>query len=456
LWIVKPEIGYNPRMKKANQKSKSTVRHTRAIQADRQKRPLVDNLTAEIEALFHSLVHPLTLLQCDLFRQMGLRERTLTLPVMMALLLSAVWRQIAAVNELARLIRDEAVLWEEPKQVSQQALSERFNTLPAILFLNILNLLLPLMQQRWQERERPLAPEIAWAQARFTTCLIADGSTLDALIRKVGLLRDLESHPLAGKMTALLHLGSQLPDKIWFDAKATSHDQSFWEAILTHIQTGSLFLFDLGYTNFTRFRQLTEKGVTFITRAKSNLKYEVVQVLVKTPVFRDTIVWIGTGDERQQVRLVEVLYGNIWRRFLTNELDPEQLPARYLVALYYRRWTIERAYATIKRLLGLAYFWCGSQNAVELQLWSTWIVYTVLIDLCDEVAGLLKLPFERISVEMVFRSIYYYTKAVERGDVRPLPEYLADRSADLGIVKRKRKNDVSVFDSWPLTIASNP
>ena len=133
-------------MKKTDQKSKSTVRHTRAIQADRQKRPLVDNLTAEVEALFHSLVQPLTLLQCDLFRQMGLRERTLTLPVMMALLLSAVWRQIAAVNELARLIRNEAVLWEEPKRVSQQALAERFNTLPAILFLNVLNLLLPLMR----------------------------------------------------------------------------------------------------------------------------------------------------------------------------------------------------------------------------------------------------------------------------------------------------------------------
>ena len=402
------------------------------------------------------MVHPLTLLQCDLFRQMGLRERTLTLPVMMALLLSAVWRQIAAVNELVRLIRDEALLWEEPQKVSQQALSERFNTLPALLFLNVLNQLLPLMQQRWEKRVRPLPPEIAWAQARYAACLIVDGSTLDALIRKVGLLRDLESHPLAGKMTALLHLGSQLPDNIWFDTKATKHDQSFWEAILAHIQTRSLLLFDLGYTNFTCFRQLTQKGVTFITRAKSNLKYEVAQVLVKTPVFRDTVVWIGAGDDRQQVRLVEVLYGNTWRRFLTNELDPEQLPARYLVTLYYRRWTIERAYATIKRLLGLAYFWCGSQNAVELQLWSTWIVYTVLIDLCDEVAGLLKLPFERISVEMVFRSIYYYTKAVERGDDRPLPGYLADRSADLGVVKRKRKNETSVFESWPLTIASNP
>ena len=146
--------------------------------------------------------------------------------------------------------------------------------------------------------------------------------------------------------------------------------------------------------------------MTFITRAKSNLKYETALYLTKTPAFRDTIIWVGAGDKRQQLRLVEVLYGKKWLRYLTNELDAEQLPARHLVALYYRRWSIERAYATVKRLLGLAYFWSGSQNAVELQLWSTWIVYTVLIDLCDEVAGLLKLPFERISVEMVFRSIY--------------------------------------------------
>jgi hypothetical protein len=441
-------------MKETTQKSKSTVRHTRAIQVDRQKRPLVDNLTEEVEALFHSLVHPLTLLQCDLFRQMGLRERTLTLPIMMALLLSAIWRQIPSVNELARLVRDEGALWTEPKRTTQQALSERFNTLPAILFLNVLNQLLPTMQRRWQERERPLLPEIAWAQAHFTACLIADGSTLDALIRKVGLLRDLENRPLAGKMTALLHLGSQLPAQIWFNAKATTHDQGFWDLIIDYIQAGSLLLFDLGYTNFTRFRQLTEKGVTFITRAKSNLKYDVAQVLVHTPFFHDTIIWIGSGDDRQQVRLVEVLYGNKWLRYLTNELDPERLPARYLVALYYRRWTIERAYATIKRLLGLAYFWCGSQNAVELQLWSTWIVYTVLIDLCDEVAGLLRLPLERISIEMVFRSIYYYVKAVERGETRSLPVYLADRADDLSIVKRKRKNQTNVFESWPLTIAS--
>lgn len=443
-------------MKKSNQKLKSSVRHTRAIQVDKQKRPLVDNLTEEVDALFRSLVHPLTLMQCDLFRSMGLRERTFTLPVMMALLLSAVWRQIAGVSELVRLIRDEAVLWEEPKKGSQQALSERLNTLPSDLFLNVLNLLLPQMQQRWQDRERPLPPEIAWVQERFSACLIVDGSTLDALIRKIGLLRDLDKHPLAGKMTALLHLGSQLPDKIWFDNRPTSHDQTFWEQIVNHVSAGSLLLFDLGYTNFTRFKELSEKDVTFITRAKSNLKYEAVHYLTQTPMFRDTIIWVGTDETRQQLRLIEVLYGNKWLRYLTNELNQEQLPARHLVSLYYRRWSIERAYATVKRLLGLSYFWSGSQNAVELQLWSTWIVYTVLIDLCDEVSGLLNLPFERISIEMVFRSIYYYLKAVERGDTRSLAEYLAFRASDLGIVKRKRKNRTNIFDSWPLTIAVNP
>jgi len=442
-------------MKKEN-KTRSTIRHTRAIQVDRQKRPIVDNITTEVEDIFRSIVHPLTLAQCDLFRAMGLRERTLILPVMVALLLSAIWRQITGTSELARLIRHEAVLWEQPRKVSQSALSQRLNTLPSELFLAILEPLLVIMQKRWQERDRPLPPEIAWALEKYVECLIVDGSTLDGLVKKVGLLRDTPETPLAGKMMGLLHLASQLPKQIWFDAKATSHDQSFWDKIATALKPDSLLLFDLGYTNFAYFLQLTQQDVTFITRAKSNLKYKLARSLVNTPTFRDSIVSIGTGTEKQQVRLVEVLYGGTWLRYLTNELDDTQLPARYLVALYYRRWTIERAYATVKRLLGLAYFWAGSQNAVELQLWSTWMVYAILIDVCDEVAELLKQSFERISIEMVYRAIYYYLNAVKRGDTRGFAQYLADGASNLGIVKRRRKEDKDIFKSWFLTIASSP
>lgn len=71
---------------------------------------------------------------------------------------------------------------------------------------------------------------------------------------------------------------------------------------------------------------------------------------------------------------------------------------------------------TWKAILGLAYFWCGSQNAVELQLWSTWIVYTMLIDRGDEVAGLLKLPY-RHNIKIIDQCAYKVNMEIE-----PYPE----------------------------------
>ncbi len=41
--------------------------------------------------------------------------------------------------------------------------------------------------------------------------------------------------------------------------------------------------------------------------------------------------------------------------------------------------------------------------ARENLLWATWLFYVVLIDLADEVASELAIPFEDISVEMVFQ-----------------------------------------------------
>ena len=82
--------------------------------------------------------------------------------------------------------------------------------------------------------------------------------------------------------------------------------------IVTALPAGALLLFDLGYTNFTVFTQLTAAQVTFVTRAKSNLVYEVVQWLTKTAQVRDALVWIGQGADRQQVRLIEVVYRNTW------------------------------------------------------------------------------------------------------------------------------------------------
>ena len=214
-------------------------------------------------------------------------------------------------------------------------------------------------------------------------------------------------------------------------------------------------LFDMGYTNFAVFRQLSEQGVTFLTRAKTKLAYEVEQVFQRRAAVHDRLVWIGQAETRQRVRLIEVLYKGTWYRYLTNEVDPLILPIEYSVTLYWQRWRIEDAYNRVKRLLGWAYFWSGSQNAVELQVWATWLLYAVLVDLTDILAQALNRPFSEISLEMVYRSLYYLTKAHERGAAQDLISYLVQNTKLLGLVKRKPPPSKlgSLFD---LTAASIP
>ena len=138
--------------------------------------------------------------------------------------------------------------------------------------------------------------------------------------------------------------------------------------------------------------------------------------------------------------MIEVQYLGKWYRYTTNELDAERLPIAYVVALYWQRWRIEDAYNIVKRLLGLAYFWCGAQNAVEMQVWATWLLYVVLIDLTDAVAETLNKPFAAISIEMIYRSLYFFTNARQRGETDDVVAYLAAEAKFFGILKREHKS----------------
>lgn len=421
-------------------KKRSSVRHTRAIQRDRTQRPLGAPPAEAVVARLTEIVHPATLAQVSYFHCLGLRARLLTLPVMVGLILGLLWRQIGGLTELVRVIHVEAVLWVPPmRDLTQQALAQRLRTLPADLFGRVLQTILPVLQGRWAARQRPLPPAVAWATAHFTAVLIADGSTLDVLLRKMGLLQDAVKAPLAGRMMALLDLASRLPRRVWYDANPNGHDARFWERLLSGIPTGALVLFDLGFTDFARWATLTARGVTWLTRAKKNLKYEVVKVLVHTAAIRDRIVWIGEGTTRQQVRLIEVqVHGTVYR-YLTNALDVTRLPTAQAVALYPQRWRVEDAFAIVKRLLGLAYFYCGAENAIEMQVWATWLLYAVLIDLTDAVAEALARPFADLSPARVYRSLYFVTHAVAQDPTTDPVRYLADHARELGIIKRPRK-----------------
>ena len=420
-------------------KKASSVRHTRSNQVARgQKQPTVppDEQTAQ---RIKEVIHPATLAQVGYYQQLGLRERTLTLPVMVAVVISMVWRQLASVSETLRVLKTEGLLWTDPMHVSQQAMSERLHTFPAELFKRILHDVLPVMQSRWQQRSRPLPEEIQWALQHYDQVWAADGSTLDALVRRVGLLRDLPDHPLAGRMMGLLDVTSRLPVHLWYTDDEQAHDQRFWEQILPVLPAKTLLLLDLGFTNYKAYGQLMAQQVTLITRCKSNAAYQVKQVLHKSAHIHDAIVLLG--QDQLPIRLVEVQYKDKWYRYLTSELDPERLPPLYVVALYWQRWRIEDAYKTVKRLLGLAYFWVGSVNGITLQLWATWLMYAILVDLADDVADTLSVPFNQVSLEMVYRSLYFCTTAFHRGETDNSVTYLADNAKLFGLVKRKRKPD---------------
>lgn len=433
-------------MKTQKPRKKSSVRHTRAIALDRSKKPPTTPPPEEIEKLLTEVVQPATFSLLRLYQEMGLRARILTLPVMLAFVLSLIWRQIGAVAEAIRVIKQEGMLWEPPLKVTQQAVSERLRELPASLFEAVLNQVLPVMQQRWQARQRPVAHEIQTVLRQFTRITAMDGSTLDVLIKKVGLLRDTEGNVLAGKMMALLDVASQLPIKIWYGEDSAAHDQSWWEQIIGVLEKESLTLFDLGFVNYGRYLQMTLEHKYFVTRIKSNMAYRVVEQLINGVGLREWVVEIGSAEEGtlQQLRLVEVFYEGKAYSYLTNVLNRERLTGTEIAFLYRLRWRIEDAFKIVKRLLGLAYFHAGSINAICLQVWATWLLYCVLIDLTDQVAEELKLPYKVISVEMVYRGLYHYSQALTRGVTLTVAQYFAQNAKLLGIIKQPRKKQLRV------------
>jgi hypothetical protein len=142
----------------------SSVRHTRAIQRDRSKRPGTAPPDEKVEALLEQLIHPATYAQVAAFQAMGMRQRILTLPVMWARVEPEIWPGRLggeAARELKRRVWVEAL--PSANRPSRNACAPFQRTVQRIL-----KDILPQMQQRWQARQRHLAG-YAWG-LHFPEC----------------------------------------------------------------------------------------------------------------------------------------------------------------------------------------------------------------------------------------------------------------------------------------------
>lgn len=403
--------------------------------------PNVDNQA--ISQQLENLVKPCVYNQLAYYRGLEMRARILSLPLMLAAVLTLVWRQVPSVRELNRMLAREDLLWAKAVKVSQQALSQRLLTFPAELFERVLSDLLMSLNQRWQQRQRrPLPLSMARANQHFERIWIVDASTLEALFRKLKSLETSSLGKLGGRICAVVDLTTRYPIQTWFNEHPYAHESNFVPNLLELMPPKTLLLLDRGFWNFSLFEQLILAQSDFITRLKTNAKYKSLSVLSQSSHHRDTLIRLGTGYQGNPIldlRLIEIRHGHSWYRYLTSVLEPNVLPPFVVGDLYSRRWRIEESFLLLKRLFGLSYLWTGSINGIKLQVWATWLFYAILLDLSDEVADELTLPINSISVEMVFRGIYHFTQALNQGSATNIVSYLtAPENHDLGIVKSSR------------------
>ncbi len=147
---------------------------------------------------------------------------------------------------------------------------------------------------------------------------------------------------------------------------------------------GSIVAIDKGYNDYAWYNHLTDKGIFFVTRLKSNAKYRVV---CRRPVLKDkglicdqTIEFTGTQTAKKcpaQLRRIAYRDTETGKRyvFLTNNF---KLAAKTIADIYKARWQVELFFKWIKQNLKIKSFVGTSKNAVMSQIWIALCIYLLL------------------------------------------------------------------------------
>ncbi len=187
----------------------------------------------------------------------------------------------------------------------------------------------------------------------------------------------------AAKTHMRLNLQSLLPSFVIIDT-AGEHDNKRAREVCAGVQSGEIVLFDKGYVDFEHLRDLGQREVYWVTRAKENMSYVVAKKLATSndsKILKDEVIMLSNLNQaapelmRRVVALVEVDGVEREMVFLTNNVN---WSARSVADLYRCRWQIEVFFKQIKQTLQLADFLGHNANAVRWQVWIALLVYVLL------------------------------------------------------------------------------
>jgi hypothetical protein len=188
----------------------------------------------------------------------------------------------------------------------------------------------------------------------------------------------------AAKCHLRLDLQSFLPHCVIIDT-AREHDNQRARELCAGVKAGEIVIFDKGYLDFSHLKDLGKRGVFWVTRAKDNMVYDLVdRRACGARIQSDETVALADGLlVRRIVAWVEVDGAERQMTFLSNNFE---WSAQTIVDLYRCRWEIEVFFKHLKQTLQLADFLGHNANAVRWQIWTALLVYVLLryMAMCSE------------------------------------------------------------------------
>lgn len=181
-----------------------------------------------------------------------------------------------------------------------------------------------------------------------------------------------------------LDLQTFLPRCVIIDT-AKEHEVSRARELCTGLAAGEIAVFDKGYMDFEHLQSLDARGIGWVTRAKDNLAYELLEE--RPPqgekILHDRVIQFKHYNAKQaypqplrwvQAR-VQVDGQEEVLEFITNNL---QWAGSSVADLYRCRWQIEVFFKSLKQNLQLGAMLGYNANAVRWQIWMALLVHLLL------------------------------------------------------------------------------
>ena len=155
-------------------------------------------------------------------------------------------------------------------------------------------------------------------------------------------------------------------------------------ARMLELPKGAIVAMDRAYVDYSLFGKWTEAEVWFVTRAKKNMAYEVLESR-RPPqnrnILKDEIIRL-TGTEARKACAAKLRRVVAWDPegerevvLLTNHLD---FGASTISKIYRDRWEIETFFRTLKQNLKVKTFVGTSANALRIQIWTALIAMLLI------------------------------------------------------------------------------